>query len=190
MKASYKTTQILALINAVLLLTFIVQLSLEAQRSPKILKLRQIDSLVIEKLDSIVELTKHGESWTINLKNKNNEVLVPEVEAIAHFAESLADLVREIKVLSVVSSGSQDARFGFDETSVLHVRAYAKGKIVRSIEVGNNSPLGNQSYVKLDGSKEVSLVGSDYRSRFSIGYDELVQTEDAESLESGAELNF
>lgn len=190
MKASNKTTKILALINAVLFLTLIVQLSLEAQRSPKTLKLRLVDSLVIEKFDSIIELTKHGESWTINVKNKNNEALTPEVEAIARSAESLADLVREIKVLSVASSGSQDARFGFDEASVLHVRAYAKGKVVRSIEVGNNSPLGNQSYVKLDGSKEISLVGSDYRSRFSIGYDELVQTEDDESLENGTELNF
>ncbi len=137
---------------AVFAIIFACQLIFSGNSDVKEFKLESdVDSVTIERLSdsSIISVKKTGKDWFVSEKN-----YPADIDQI----DSIVTEIREVKSLGTVSHTGDDERYGLDDASALLVKAYKDGKELRTLRVGKSSSAGSQTYITLDGSKEVLMA--------------------------------
>ncbi len=153
-----RKTILLAAIG-VLALAFALQTALERRNAVKTLSLAEDpDTIEIARAGGeVTTLSRDGDRWLID-KGK----YPADSQAVAEMVAAL----KEIKTLGSVSASGDWARYGLDETSAIVVKASKGGTAMRTVAAGKNSSTTQQSYVRVDGGKDVLLASSRFRDRF------------------------
>ena len=162
-----RKTALLASI-AVLLGIYIIQLVLAGRSSVKMLTLKtEPDTYTIAASDGTTVLKKTPDGWTVGDK----DYAANETSAV-----SVANAVKEIKVLDTVSHADSEAeleRYGLTGADSFTVTASAGGKTLRTITVGKASSTMSQTYIKVDGGKEIYLASGSYKNTCGKNTDDL-----------------
>jgi len=102
---------------------------------------------------------------------------------------TISNAVTSIKVLYTVSRSDAESvleRYGLNKEKAITVTASsADGKVLRTITVGKESTTGSQTYIRLDGGRDIYLVSGSLKNTFNKTVDDLrtrevynVKTED------------
>ena len=149
------------LISSILILavTYIFQLTFSAAGKIKEIKIKEIpDSILIENKKEKIELTKLDGNWFTNDK-------LPVKK----------DTVSNIKVIDTVSKSNSEiefSKYGLSEPVI--VSLFFNKKPIQKILVGKTSSTGNQTYIKIDGKKEIYLATGNLNSIFGVTQNELL----------------
>ncbi|MGN0739401.1 MAG: DUF4340 domain-containing protein [Treponema sp.] len=156
------------LISAILILavTYIFQLAFSAAGKIKEIKIKEIpDSILIENKKEKIELSKLDGSWFTEDK------LPVKTDAVNY----IIDTVSNIKIIDTVSksnSESELAKYGLTEP--VTVSSFFNKKQIQKILLGKTSTTGNQTYIKIDGKKEIYLAAGNLNSIFGVTQNELL----------------
>ena len=118
------------------------------------------DKLTIENAGTLIELAKSDDGWTIGEKR---------YKADTNTIDGLVNAVKNIRVLDTVAQAGSDAvdeRYEIDKANAIVVKAYKGNELVRTLTIGKASSTGSQSYVTLDGKKDIYLVSGTLRDTF------------------------
>ncbi len=125
------------------------------------------DEIVLENADGTITLVKNGEEWFVG------EEKYPAADSAV---DDMINSLKSIKALDKVSSsGSDDAllRYELNEGKRKTVTARKEGKVLRALAVGKDATAGSQSYITIDGGKDVYLATGNLSSAFDKSVDEL-----------------
>lgn len=118
------------------------------------------DSLRIEKGDgSIVLLNLRNDAWVAGDQGYKTD---------ASKMDAMIKALSTVRRLDKVSSGGDDERYGFQAPDRLTVIAKSGAKELRRIEIGKTSSSTRQTYVRLDGGKDVLLVAGNLKQTFGL----------------------
>lgn len=132
----------------------------------------QVKTYTVDSDINAVELS--SASGTILLESKDGAWFMGHYKADASAVQELVNSLKEIKVLGTVASNDSDAdRYGLSDSSRIFVKAMSGDKVVREIKVGKNTGTNSQSYIQMDGKKQVCLVQGALNSVFSKNADSL-----------------
>lgn len=143
---------------AALVVVYVLQLVFSGGTAVKDFNLAESpDALTITKgVDGTpIKIVKDGENWLVGEK---------QYPADKNIIESLVNEVKNVKVLGTVSKSSDNERYGLDDANVLIVKASKDGKDLRTLNVGKKASTSQQTYIQLDGSKEVLLASGNKES--------------------------
>lgn len=118
------------------------------------------DKLTIENASAVIELAKSDDGWTVGERR---------YKADTNAADALVNAVKNIRVLDAVAQAGNDTvdeRYEIDKTNAIVVKAYKGNELVRTLTIGKASSTGSQSYVTLDGKKDIYLVSGTLRDTF------------------------
>ena len=118
------------------------------------------DKLTIENASAVIELAKSDDGWTVGERR---------YKADTNAADALVNAVKNIRVLDTVAQAGSDAvdeRYEIDKANAIVVKAYKGNELVRTLTIGKASSTGSQSYVTLDGKKDIYLVSGTLRDTF------------------------
>ena len=118
------------------------------------------DKLTIENAGTLIELAKSDDGWTIGEKR---------YKADTNTIDGLVNAVKNIRVLDTVAQAGSDAvdeRYEIDKANAIVVKAYKGNELVRTLTIGKASSTGSQSYLTLDGKKDIYLVSGTLRDTF------------------------
>ncbi|MBD5404206.1 MAG: DUF4340 domain-containing protein [Treponema sp.] len=151
----------------VLLIICIVQGVTSAINPVKTLALDESpDFILIENASSTVELYLDGTTWYVGHN---------DFQAERASADSIVNSIKEVKVLdSIGKLGSDEFNDRFDLDGKACVVTAKKGeKILRTLRVGKTSSTGSQTYLNVDGSRDIYLVSGNLQSIFNKTEDSL-----------------
>lgn len=118
------------------------------------------DKLTIENASAVIELAKSDDGWTVGERR---------YKADTNTVDALVNAVKNIRVLDTVAQAGSDAvdeRYEIDKTNAIVVKAYKGNELVRTLTIGKASSTGSQSYLTLDGKKDICLVSGTFRDTF------------------------
>ena len=118
------------------------------------------DKLTIENASAVIELAKSDDGWTVGERR---------YKADTNAADALVNAVKNIRVLDTVAQAGSDAvdeRYEIDKANAIVVKAYKGNELVRTLTIGKTSSTGSQSYLTLDGKKDIYLVSGTLRDTF------------------------
>ena len=118
------------------------------------------DKLTIENVGTLIELAKSDDGWTVGERR---------YKADTNGADALVDAVKNIRILDTVAQAGNDAvdeRYEIDKANAIVVKAYKGNELVRTLTIGKTSSTGSQSYLTLDGKKDIYLVSGTLRDTF------------------------
>ncbi len=143
----------------VLALAFALQTALGRRNAVQTLSLADDpDRIEIARAGGeVTTLAKVGDRWLIG-----DEKLPADPQAVAE----MITVLKEIKTLGSVSASGDWARYGLDDATAVIVKASRDGSAMRTVAAGKNSSTTQQSYVRIDGGKDVLLASSRFRDRF------------------------
>jgi hypothetical protein len=153
---------------AVLIVLLVVQILTPPRGSVREMKLS-------EAPDTIV-ITHGADSVTLALKDGSWVVGDAQYPADASTAQRIAASVEAIKVLDTVAKTGDDAvlaRYGLDAANAITVKALKGGKELRTLVVGKDAPTASQTYIRLQGGREIYLASGTLRTTFGVNVDGL-----------------
>lgn len=164
-----KTRKLVLLIAcAVLLVVCILQGVLKGSDKVKTYDIKDTpDQLVI---------TTPEESYTIVFENDTCYVGDKKYPANETAVDTMVEALTSIKVLDKVASANTEAamvRYELNEGKAITAVAKKGGKILRTVIIGKDSTAGSQSYILLDGGKDVYLATGNLRSSLNKTVKEL-----------------
>ena len=118
------------------------------------------DKLTIENAGTLIELAKSDDGWTVGERR---------YKADTNTIDGLVNAVKNIRVLDTVAQTGSDAvdeRYEIDKANAIVVKAYKGNELVRTLTIGKTSSTGSQSYLTLDGKKDIYLVSGTLRDTF------------------------
>ena len=118
------------------------------------------DKLTIENASAVIELAKSDDGWTVGERR---------YKADTNTVDALVNAVKNIRVLDTVAQAGNnmvDERYEIDKTNAIVVKAYKGNELVRTLTIGKASSTGSQSYLTLDGKKDICLVSGTLRDTF------------------------
>lgn len=118
------------------------------------------DKLTIENASAVIELAKSDDGWTVGERR---------YKADTNAADALVNAVKNIRVLDTVAQAGNDTvdeRYEIDKANAIVVKAYKGNELVRTLTIGKTSSTGSQSYLTLDGKKDICLVSGTLRDTF------------------------
>lgn len=118
------------------------------------------DKLTIENASAVIELAKSDDGWTVGERR---------YKADTNTVDALVNAVKNIRVLDTVAQAGSDAvdeRYEIDKANAIVVKAYKGNELVRTLTIGKASSTGSQSYLTLDGKKDIYLVSGTLRDTF------------------------
>ncbi|MBO4704368.1 MAG: DUF4340 domain-containing protein [Spirochaetaceae bacterium] len=157
---------LLALIP-VLLCIYILQVVSGNRNTVKYLTLEEeADTVLITKGDGTeIKVFIEGENWFAGDKK------YPVDESTA---KTLVSEISSLKLLETVSSSAADkARYGLDDASAVTAALYKDGKLLRTVGVGKASPTAQQTYITVDGGKDIYLSSGAITSDFAKSLDDI-----------------
>ena len=153
---------------AVLLCICIVQGISSASDKVKIFEFSDDpDEIVLEKPDGTLTLVKNGDEWLLGDK---------KYPAAGSAVDDMINALKSIKALDKVGSASSEnalTRYDLIEGKATTATAKKGGKVLRSVTVGKDATAGSQSYITIDGGKDVYLATGNLSGAFSKSVDEL-----------------
>ncbi len=157
-----KTRKLLLIIADVLLLAVcIIQFALSARDTTKYFTLKEkIDSMEIVTPTETISLFKEGEDWFIGEK---------KYPASISMVDSYIDAITSIRALDKVgsiASGNTAEKYELTDGKKITVTAKLGDKVLRTVEIGKTAVSSSQSYICIDGSKDVYLVSGGLRDTF------------------------
>ena len=165
-KLKVRKIVLLALIP-VLLCIYILQVVTQNRNTVKYLTLsEEADTVLIKKGDGTeIKVFKEADAWFVSDKK------YPVDESTA--TQLIAD-ISSLKILETVSSSASDReRYGLDESAAVTASLYKDGKLLRTVEVGKASPTAQQTYITVDGSKDILLSSGAITSNFAQGVNDI-----------------
>ena len=113
--------------------------------------------------DSLTSITIKSSQGEINLVKDDTDEWIekenPEVPIDVDKVDGIVTALVKLEALKVVAEDVNDlSEYGFDEPKVTISTVDQDGK-EQTLKIGEDSPLGDGSYVYLDGQKNVYLVG-------------------------------
>ncbi|MGP1588120.1 MAG: DUF4340 domain-containing protein [Treponemataceae bacterium] len=133
-----------------------------------------VDSITIQNGTSTpITLINSAGNWILKNADINPEEENVVILANAEYVKQMTNFISKIDVIGSVSKNGNEDTFGFGENSSLFVFAKKDGKLVRSFELGKNSISTQQVYARLDGSKEVVLLGGNPKYIFDKTFEQL-----------------
>lgn len=175
-----KRTKILACVAAALAVICVVQFLLGLKSPQKTFKFKgEPDFISIENSGNKIVLQKNGDTWFCG-----GEAL--DSNKVAALQKSFTPL----KTLGVTSKSASEAsleRYGLDKAIV--VQAKEKDKNLISFSIGKDSSSGSQSYIQVEGKKEIFLASGRLRSTWEFDLESLKPTppKEEEAAESKPE---
>lgn len=157
---------LLALIP-VLLCIYILQVVSGNRNTVKYLTLEEeADTVLITKGDGTeIKVFKEGDAWFAGDKK------YPVDESTA---KTLVSEISSLKLLETVSSSAADkARYGLDDAAAVTAALYKDGKLLRTVGVGKASPTAQQTYITVDGGKDIYLSSGAITSDFAKSIDDI-----------------
>lgn len=154
--------KIILLTACVLLLgVYIAQLASSLRSSVKNKTLgAEPDKIRIENAGDVIELVKSDDGWTVGERRYKADTAA---------VDALVNALKNIRVLDTVAQAGSDAvdeRYEIDKENAIVVRAYKGDELVRTLTIGKTSSTGSQSYLTLDGKKDICLVSGTLRDTF------------------------
>ncbi|MCR4736320.1 MAG: DUF4340 domain-containing protein [Treponema sp.] len=164
-----KARKIILLAGCALLLCIcIIQALTSANDKVKIFEFSEDpDEIVLENANGSISIVKNGESWLLGDKK------YPAADS------SISDMIntfKSIKALDKVAFASSEeslARYDLNEGKKITALAKKDGKVLRSLAVGKDATSGSQSYITIDGGKDIYLATGNLSGAFSKSIDEL-----------------
>lgn len=149
-----KTRKIVLLIAcAALLLICILQSVLKNTGKTKTFDLKETpDEIVITTPAENFKIVRENDAWVVGEK---------KYPANENSVQDIVDSLSSIRVLESVTSASSEtviSQYGLNEGKVVTVEAKKDGKTLRTVKVGKDSTAGSQSYITVDGGKEIYLA--------------------------------
>lgn len=148
-------------IAGILLVIAIVQAIVLNKNPIKTAKLSaEPDSVTIKTAENTVLLKNNGSSWVVgdgSFEAKKSDI------------DTVLNLVREVKILdSVGKTGNEilEERYRLSDEKSIVVSVKKGENILRTILVGKTTSTSSQTYITLDGKKDILLVSGNYRSVF------------------------
>ncbi len=161
---------------AVLLCIYVLQLVFTGRSQIKDLSFKdEVEEILIQTHDGEIRISRDGVkseneaySWTVSDGTSS-------YVAAGAVADGMADSLQNLKLLGLAtkSAGADAARYGLDDGAKIVVTAYAGGKPVRVVTVGKNTSTNSQSYIQVDGSDAVYIVGETLHGTFSKTVDDI-----------------
>lgn len=144
-----------------LLCIYILQLVFSLRNPVKEIKLeKSFDAVTIQTASGKIQLARSGENWVIGEQ---------KYQANKSLADAIESAVKSISVLNTVGhTGNEAAEGRYDLTAdkAITVTASAAGKTVRTLVIGKAASTGSQTYVTIDGSKDICLVSGNLHDTF------------------------
>lgn len=152
----------------VLLCIYVFQL-VSALRSPvkKVSLSTDFDAVTIENGSNSVSLSKTGAGWIIGEK---------KYPAKQSSIDEIVNAVKDITILNTVGRTGNEAveeRYEINKGKAITVTVSAGGKTLRTLTVGKASSTGSQSYITIDGGKDICLVSGNMHETFGKSVDDL-----------------
>ena len=133
----------------------------------KIVSLKDdITRINIVRPDETIDLTKDGDTWIVNDKYRAKE-------------SSCDDFISEfsaVKILNTVTKTDNEdvlAKYNLDSENVYTVTVYNGEKLLRTFYVGKTSSTNAQSYMRIDGAKDVYLVSGSIQRDLEVSVDDV-----------------
>ena len=169
----------------VLLLIYVLQVAFSHKTNVRTLYIEgDVDRVeTLKASDRLYSLDKVGD--------EDGEVWTVDGEAAREWsARGIASAISEVKLLCVATkSQSDDERYGLSDESVLVVKAFTGGEVVRTLYVGKLSTTGGQTYVRVDDDKTVYMAQGSLRSTFEVTADDLKEPPPQEESEDAQEAD-
>lgn len=164
-----KTRKIILLTACAALLCVCVAQMILTGRSPvRTVTLQETpDSIRIQTGDSEVLLAADGGQWYTGERR---------YPANQSDADSMLSNLSEIKILDAVGKaggGAAEERYELQDGKALVITAQKDGRTLRTVRLGKTSSTGAQSYITLDGGKDIYLVSGNLHSVFGKSEDAL-----------------
>lgn len=152
----------------VLTVTYVFQLIFSANGKVKEITSKQSpDFISIENKSGTIELFNRDDEWF----TKNNLPVKSEA------AEKISGAVSNIKIIDVVSKTNSETELSkYGLSSPITVSAFAGGTQVQQISIGKTSTTGYQTYIKINGKKEIFLASGNLNSYFEVSQNDLLDT--------------
>ena len=118
------------------------------------------DKLTIENASAVIELAKSDDGWTVGERR---------YKADTNTVDALVNAVKNIRILDTVAQAGNDTvdeRYEIDKANAIVVKAYKGNELVRTLTIGKTSSTGSQSYLTLDGKKDICLVSGTLHDTF------------------------
>ena len=150
---------VLIIADVVLLAVCIVQGILAAHDGVKYFKLQETpDEYTIVTPAETIHLVQENEKWIMNGK----------YAAGASSVKNFADAVENIRALDKVASAGEvvNTKYELTEGKKISVEVKKGNKVVRSLELGKDASSGSQTYITVDGGKEIYLAAGNLRTIF------------------------
>ena len=118
------------------------------------------DKLTIENASAVIELAKSDDGWTVGERR---------YKADTNTVDALVNAVKNIRILDTVAQAGNDTideRYEIDKANAIVIKAYKGNELVRTLTIGKASSTGSQSYLTLDGKKDIYLVSGTLHDTF------------------------
>lgn len=158
-----KTRKMILLASCgILLLVCIFQAVMNAKSPVKNLVIKDSPDFVeISNANGKIELSLDGSSWYVGHDN---------FQAEKSLIDNIVKTIKEVKVLDTVGKLKSDdfnARYDLNDDKAMTVTAKKGDKVIRTLKVGKASSTGSQSYVTVDGGKDIYLVSGNYQTVYN-----------------------
>jgi hypothetical protein len=153
---------------ALLEVLLVVQLLTPARGALRELRLSESPNTIV--------ITQNSGSVTLALKSGAWVVGDAQYPADTVSAQRIAASIGDIKVLDIVAKTGNDAvlaRYGLDAANAITVKALKGGTELRTLIVGKDAPTASQTYISLQGGRDIYLALGTLRSTFGMSIDEL-----------------
>lgn len=164
-----KTRKLVLLIAcAVLLVVCILQGVLKGSDKVKTYDIKETpDQLVVTTSDESYKIVNEDGSWFVgDKKYPANDVSV----------DSMVEAISSIKVLDKVAVANNDSvvsRYELNDGKSITVVAKRGDKVLRTVVIGKDSTAGSQSYILIDGGKDVYLATGNLKGSLNKSVKEL-----------------
>lgn len=150
---------VLIIADVVLLAVCIIQWCMRAHDGAKYFKISETpDEYTVVTPAENIHLTLEGENWIMNGKYPVSTTS----------AQNFADAVENIRALDKVATVNEATNIKYElvDGKKISVEIRKGGKLLRSLEIGKDATSGSQTYVTIDGGKDIYLAAGNLRTTF------------------------
>lgn len=150
---------VLIIADVVLLAICIIQGCMRARDGAKYFKISETpDEYTVVTPAENIHIVQNGDNWIMNGKYPVG----------ASSVQNFADAVENIRALDKVASVNETANTKYElvDGKKISVEIRKGGKLLRSLEIGKDATSGSQTYITVDGGKDVYLAAGNLRTTF------------------------
>jgi len=155
-----KTRKLVLIIADVALLAIcIIQGILKFNDGAKYFRLSEkADEILIATPAESITITQNGEKWIMNGKYPVADTSV----------ENFTSAVESIRALDKVGAVNDytSTKYELTDGKKISVEIRKAGKVLRSLEIGKDATSGSQTYITVDGGKDIYLAAGNLRTTF------------------------